>query len=928
LITEERQDNRRSGVDAGNLAYVIYTSGSTGQPKGVAIEHCNTVALLFWANSVFEASELAGVLASTSICFDLSIFELFVPLSWGGKVMLAENALHLHSMKENNEVTLINTVPSVMAELLAMGKLPDSVRTINLAGEPLRSDLVKEIHECRNVEKVYDLYGPSETTTYSTFTLRSSDGPPIIGRPISNTRIYILDGNLQPVPIGVLGELYIGGAGVARGYLNRPDLTSEQFIANPFSDEPKSRLYRTGDVARYRSDGNIEFLGRVDNQVKLRGYRIELGEVEAVLTKHATVKDCVVVLCEHESGTGKKLAGYVVPREHSVLSLTELRRYLKEKLPDYMIPSSFVVLEALPLMPNGKVDRNNLPPPHGTSPPLAKEFVSPRTEIEELIAQTWREVLNIENVGIDDNFFELGGHSLLATQVVARLQEAFNKDVPLRVLFDLPTIVALAQELETIIRDGRVPELPPIVPVSRNGPLPLSINQEHLWHMDKMIPGTCFFNMPYVYRLSGALNVNALESALSEIIGRHEALRTVFGNVDGRPVQIIKQPSKFELPLIDLADQVGGQPEEKAAAYVLEERQQSFNLSLGPLFRSKLLRLTYRDWLLLVTIHHIIGDYWSMQIFCRELIALYDAFSKGLPPALPKSVIQFADCAIWERHLVENGRLDTQLAYWKKRLARPASCASGLNNRKRKEVLSFRTVRRPLDIGEELFATIKTVARGNNCTPFIVVVTVLSLVLHELSGEEDIRIGTLVANRAQGKTENVIGHFLNTVILRIKVSSKMSLGELLSQVRRVTLAAHVNGNLPFQHLAKVLEQEQKAERRSLFPILMSYQMSNCERLEQSGLTFASLDIEQIEAVDKAAPTAFDLIFKLRESSTNLTGTVNYVDDRFAAGDVVSILECFDCALKSIAADVDHAMSTSVKGVLGSVSYKEKPYGTT
>ena len=389
-------------------------------------------------------------------------------------------------------------------------------------------NLVKQIYESTNVEKVYDLYGPSETTTYSTFTLRTAEGPPTIGRPISNTRIYILDGNLQPVPIGVPGELYIGGAGVARGYLNRPDLTAERFISSSFKRMAASALYRTGDVARYRPDGNIEFLGRADNQVKIRGYRIELGEIEAVLTKHPTVKDCVVVVCEHESRTGKNLVGYVVPREHSVLSVTELRRYLKEKLPEYMIPSSFVVLEALPLMPNGKVDRNRLPPPDGTRPPLTREFVSPRTEIEELIAQTWREVLKIENVGIYDNFFELGGHSLLATQIVARLQEAFNKDVPLRVLFDAPTIAELAQELETIIRDGRAPELPPIVPVPRDGPLPLSMNQEHLWHLDQMIPGTHFFNMPYVYRLSGDLNVAALEKTLKEIIRRHEALRTVF----------------------------------------------------------------------------------------------------------------------------------------------------------------------------------------------------------------------------------------------------------------------------------------------------------------------------------------------------------------------------------------------------------------
>ena len=300
------------------------------------------------------------------------------------------------------------------------------------------------------------------------------------------------------------------------------------FIADPFREVQGGQLYRTGDRGRYLPDGNIEFIGRIDNQVKIRGYRIELGEIEAVLTKHPAVKDCVVVARAREAQSGKNLVGYVVPREPSVLPVTELRSYLKEKLPEYMIPSSFVVLEALPLMPNGKVDRNTLPPPDETRPRLAGEFVAPRTEIEELVAQTWREVLKIENVGIYDNFFELGGHSLLATQIVARLQEAFNKDVPLRVLFDSPTIAELAQELETIIREGHAPGLPPIVPVPRDGPLPLSMNQEHLWHLEQMMPGTHFFNMPYVYQLSGELNAEALEKALREIIRRHEALADGF----------------------------------------------------------------------------------------------------------------------------------------------------------------------------------------------------------------------------------------------------------------------------------------------------------------------------------------------------------------------------------------------------------------
>jgi non-ribosomal peptide synthetase component F len=334
---------------------------------------------LHWARSVFTPEELSGVLASTSICFDLSIFELFVPLSWGGKVILVENVLQLPSSSGRHQVTLINTVPSAMTELLRINGLPESLRTVNLAGERLRSDLVNQIYGWRNVNKVYDLYGPSETTTYSTFTLRVSNQPATIGRPIANSRIYILDGSLKPVHVGVTGEIFIGGAGVARGYLNRSELTAEMFIADPFRGGQGGQLYRTGDRGRYLPDGNIEFIGRMDNQVKIRGYRIELGEIEAVLTKHPTVKDCVVVVGEHVSRT---LVSYVVPREDLVLSVTELRRYLKEKLPEYMIPSSFVFLEALLLMPNGKIDRNRLPPPDATRPPLPGEFLAPRTDIE------------------------------------------------------------------------------------------------------------------------------------------------------------------------------------------------------------------------------------------------------------------------------------------------------------------------------------------------------------------------------------------------------------------------------------------------------------------------------------------------------------------------------------------------------------------
>ncbi len=479
-IARHSVENPASGVTSQNLAYVLFTSGSTGQPKGVAIEHCSPVALVAWASQVFTASDLVGVLASTSLNFDLSVFELFVPLSWGGRVILAENVLHLPTLPAARQVTLINTVPSVMAELLRAGNLPASVRTVNLAGEPLRPELVQQIYRQKSVQRVFDLYGPSEDTTYSTFALRQSQGPATIGRPIANTQAYLLDEQLQPVPIGIPGELYLGGAGLARGYLNHPTATAEKFIPNPFhdfgfsiadfglgtdeqSESPKStpvrravqnlkssRLYKTGDLARYQPDGNLEFLGRLDYQVKVRGYRIELGEIETALNQHPAVQENVVVAQEDKVGD-KRLIAYIVPKRTAPLSLiSELRRFLQTKLPDYMLPSIFMLLDALPLTPNRKVDRRALPTPDLITPPAEETFVAPRTPTEALLADIWTEVLGLERVGIHDNFFELGGQSLLGTRVISRLRDRLQLELPLRIMFEAVTIASLAEHIETL----------------------------------------------------------------------------------------------------------------------------------------------------------------------------------------------------------------------------------------------------------------------------------------------------------------------------------------------------------------------------------------------------------------------------------------------------------------------------------------------
>ena len=448
----ESEDDRAGKVGPGNLAYVMYTSGSTGQPKGVAIEHRNAVAFLSWVHSAFTREELAGVMASTSISFDLSVFEIFAPLTCGGTVIMAENALALSTIPDPSRVTLLNTVPSAMTELLRLNAIPASVQVINLAGELLQPDLVRRLYGTTSVRKVQDLYGPSECTTYSTWALRTADGPSTIGRPIANTQVYIADAHLNMVPIGVRGEIYIGGDGVARGYLNRPELTAEKFILHSFDGEPARRFYRTGDLARYRADGNIEFLGRSDNQVKLRGYRIELGEIESVLMQHDAVREAVVILKDDEAGD-KQIAAYVVPDRHRPAP-GELRNYLKTRLPGYMVPAAFIFLDALPLTPNGKVDRAALPDPDCNPAGSADAGGAPRSPLEAKIAAIWSEVLGINRIGVHDNFFDFGGHSLKATKAVSRLRLAFQSEIPLRYVFEFPTIAELAA---AIGGDGSTP---------------------------------------------------------------------------------------------------------------------------------------------------------------------------------------------------------------------------------------------------------------------------------------------------------------------------------------------------------------------------------------------------------------------------------------------------------------------------------------
>jgi amino acid adenylation domain-containing protein len=920
VIEKQHPENPNSWIAPDKPAYVIYTSGSTGAPKGVIGTHSGAVNRFnwMWQKFPFEPNEKCCV--NTSLSFVDSIWELFGPMLKGVSTTLIPNAVVRDTPRfvqrlAQQRITRLVLVPSLLQSFLDTvsgihSLLPD-LKIWSSSGESLSKEFADRFRTSLPGRTLLNLYGSSEVAADVTFydcCDRDQGANMGVGRPISNTQIYILDSGLQPLPTGVPGELYVGGAGLARGYLNRTELTNERFIQNPFNRDRNSRLYKTGDLARYRPDGNIEFLGRVDNQVKIRGFRIELGEIEATLDLHPAVKESLVVAHERQAASERELVGYVVLDKASAPDINGVRAYLVTKLPAFMIPSVLVKLDALPQTPNGKIDRSKLPSPEESPRDLNAVPIPPRSELEELVANIWRHVLQIENVSVHDNFFALGGHSLLAIQIVSRLQKALNKEVPLRILFDAPTIAELGQELETIIRDGHAPELPPIVRAPRDGPLPLSMNQEHLWYLDKALPGTHFFNMPYVYRLSGELNVEALEMALSEIIRRHEALRTVFAEIDGRPVQIIKDGSTFHLPTEDLR---GGTPDDlsqQAAVLLLEERGQPFDLATGPLFESKLLRLTDRESFMLVTMHHIISDQWSMQVFYREMVSIYEAYSQGRHSPFGGLPFQFGDHAVWEKRLLKSGLLDRQQEYWKQQLAGPLPELEFMKSPTRNKELSFRSSRQPIELDETLFRGIKALARRESCTPFMIILAALDLALYALTGQEDIRIGTLVANRRRREAESAIGHLLNTVVLRIKLSPSLSCGQLLRQVREITLAGYAHQELPFEHLARVLETEIRIKRGSLFQVLLSYHNSGFQPINLPGLTFASLGWQLPVSDSEVTLTACDLIVNITETSTKLTGSVNYKTDSVDIDFVASMVEGFATVLRQMTVETGQVVS--------------------
>jgi amino acid adenylation domain-containing protein len=892
-IAAESAENVASRALPRNLAYLIYTSGSTGIPKGVAIEHESAVVLLAWASGAYTDEELSGVLASTSISFDLSVYELFLPLVRGGCVVMVENALALARSAAAGEVRLINTVPSAIAALLKDGAIPPGVTTVNLAGEPLRAKLVDALYAHGGIERVYDLYGPSEDTTYSTFTLRRAGGPASIGTPISNTQAYVLDAGLRPLPVGVPGELYLGGKGVTRGYLGRPGLTAERYVPDPFGAGPGARIYRTGDRIRWKADGTLEYLGRLDQQVKVRGFRIEPGEIEAVLRRHEGVADCVVVAREDAPGE-KRLAAYVV----GDVETDALRAHVRRSLPEYMVPSAFVFLDALPLTPNGKVDRKALPAPELAS--AEGRYVAPRTLVEEVLAEIWAEVLRVERVGVEESFFELGGHSLLATRVVSRVRELFGVELPLRALFDGPTVAELAVRVEEMRRAG-LPVLPPVVRVDRDRPLPLSFAQERLWFLDRLEPGSAAYNIPAALRLAGALDERALERALGEIVRRHEALRTVFAEADGSPVQVIAPFGGFVLSVEELSGLGEADREAAVRRRAGEEARRAFDLSAGPLFRAALLRLGEEDHVLLLSMHHIVSDGWSMGVLFRELSALYAAYREGGESPLAELAVQYADYAVWQREQLTGEALDRQLSYWRERLAGAPEMLELPTDRPRPPVRTYRGAMVPVDFSSELLERLQALGRSEGATLYMVMLGAFQLLLSKYSGSDDVVVGSPIAGRTRREVEELIGFFANTLVLRTDLAGDPTFRELLGRVREGTLGAYEHQEVPFERLVAELQPERSLSHSPLFQVLFTLQNA-----EGRGDALAGLGVSGVGAELESAK--FDLSLTLAATAQGLRGALSYSTDLFERGTALRMPGHLARVLEQVAADVDVRLS--------------------
>jgi amino acid adenylation domain-containing protein/non-ribosomal peptide synthase protein (TIGR01720 family) len=894
-IATESAEAVESGAGDRDAVYVIYTSGSTGTPKGVTVEHGGLRTLCDWHADAFGVTEADRATAVASPGFDASAWEVWPYLSRGACIHVVPEEVRtdpegLRDWLLHSAIT-VSFIPTPVAEpMLALpwpARAP--LRWLLVGGDRLQARPRAEIPF-----RLSNNYGPTECTVVATSATVAPEGAgaPSIGGPIRNTRVYVLDGGLRPVPAGVPGELFIGGAQVARGYLNRPALTAERFVPDAFAAEPGARMYRSGDAVRWRADGTLDYLGRLDAQVKVRGFRIELGEIEAALRGHDSVRECVVVVREDAPGD-RRLVAYVV----GAVDADELRAHLRRGLPEYMVPAAFVAMDALPLTANGKLDRRALPAPAAAE----DAYVAPRTPTEEVVAGVWAEVLRLDRVGVDESFFALGGHSLLATRVVSRIREVLGAELPLRALFEAPTVAELAARVEALRGDAQ-PRLAPVVRVERGDSAPLSFAQERLWFLDRLEGGSSAYNIPAGLRLSGALDAEALERALGEIVRRHEALRTVFREIDGAAAQVVQPFAGFALARVDLSQMEEAERDAELRRFAAAEAARPFDLAAGPLFRAALVRLAGEEHVLLLGMHHIVSDGWSAGVLFRELSALYTAFTEGRPSPLAELPVQYADFAVWQRTQLDGEALDRQLAWWTERMTGAPALLELPTDHARPAVQSYRGALAPVTLSSALVDRLQALARAEGATLYMVMLGAFQTLLSRYAGTEDVVVGSPIAGRTRRETEELIGLFVNTLVMRTDLSGDPTFREVLRRVRETTLGAYAHQEVPFERLVAELQPERSLGHAPLFQVLFTLQNADRAGRELPGLRAQGFGAE-------LQTTKFDLSLALMADERGARGVMTYATDLFDRATVERMLAQLERVLEQVAADADACLSS-------------------
>ena len=897
-IEGESSENPPNRALPQNLAYMIYTSGSTGKPKGTMLQHYGAINTARTLGKTFQVDAGGSMLQFASLGFDASVAEIFSALLNGASLhlirreeMLSETELS-RIIREQKIRTFI-LPPSVLA-ILDHENLPD-LKVVGSAGEACTKEIVERWAPGR---LFVNGYGPTESTVAATLNpiREQTVYPPniSIGKPMENAQVYILDQQLNPLPVGVPGELHIAGVGLARGYLGRPDLTAEKFIPNPFGEQPGSRLYKSGDLARWLSDGTLEFLGRIDFQVKIRGFRIELGEIETVLSAFPGIKDAAVIAREDTPGN-KYLAAYYVAETDTEISVSALQSHLKEQLPDYMVPSAFMAMEKFPLTSSGKVNRKALPAPEESDLTLSTEYIAPRNQTESLLAGIWQQVLQRDTVGVTDNFFDLGGHSLMATQVASRIREAFGVELPLQDLFETPTINDLALKIEQLQITDEALKLPPLQKAPRDGHPPLSFAQQRLWFLDQLSPGNANYNIPSAIRLQGELNMDVLQRSMDTIIQRHEVLRTVFKEQNGAPVQIIQDTLSLPLPVSDLSGLSPEEQETKARALATAEASKPFDLANGPLVRVQLIKLSENEHIALFTLHHTVTDGWSMGILIREIAALYNAYLNDEPAPLPELPVQYADYAIWQRSYLQGEVLEKQLTFWKELIGENPPALELPTDRPRPAMQTFNGATLTEILPPETTKQLLAFSQKENATLFMTLLAAFQTLMHRYSGQNQILVGSPIANRTRVETEGLIGFFVNTLVLKADFAQAADFKSLLKQIRQTTLQVYAHQDLPFEQLVEALQPERDMSRSPLFQAAFILQNAPLDKIELPGLTILPFEAEN-------RTSKYDLTLNAAETEDGLALALEYNTDLFEAETAQRILRHYRNMLDRILAN--------------------------